>query len=109
MATDAKQPMRSFDPTAFQSFRFVSRGMDARGRVTLRYALDEEISFLEEFALPIDAPLSDADRSRVDGLLSLLHWVAGVSYFKTAVPPAVVCETGAPPPGSATLLAALYS
>jgi UDP-N-acetyl-alpha-D-muramoyl-L-alanyl-L-glutamate epimerase len=109
MATDAKQPMRSFDPTAFQSFRFVSREMDGRGRVTLRYALDEEISFREEFDLPIESPPSDADRDRVDGLLSLLHWVAGVSYYKTAVPPTVVCETGAPPPAAATLLEALYS
>jgi hypothetical protein len=45
----------------------------------------------------------------VDGLLSLLHWVAGVSYFKTAVPPSVISETGAPPPGTAALLEALYS
>jgi hypothetical protein len=109
MATDAKQPMRSFDPAAFQSFRFVSREMDGRGRVTLRYALDEEISFLEEFDLPLESRPSDADRDRVDGLLSLLHWVAGVSYYKTAVPPTVVCETGAPPPAAATLLEALYS
>jgi UDP-N-acetyl-alpha-D-muramoyl-L-alanyl-L-glutamate epimerase len=109
MATDAKQPMRSFDPAAFQSFRFVSREMDGRGHVALRYALDEEISFLEEFDLPLESRPSDADRDRMDGLLSLLHWVAGVSYYKTAVPPTVVCETGAPPPAAATLLEALYS
>jgi hypothetical protein len=109
MATDAKQPPRAFDPSAFGSFRFVSRGIDRHGLVSLQYALDEEIAFVEEFDLPVEAPLSDADRGRVEGLLSLLHWVAGVSYFKTAVPPAVACDTGAPSPAVATLLEALYS
>ena len=59
--------------------------------------------------MPIKGPLSDADRERVQGLLSLLHWVAGVSYFKTAAPPLVSCETGVPSPAVAALLEALYS
>jgi hypothetical protein len=109
MAADAKQSLALFDPTAFQAFRFVARELDARGHVTLRYALDEEISFVEEFDLPLEGDPSDADRERVDGLLSLLHWVAGVSYFKVATPPLLSCETGAPPPGVAALLEALYS
>jgi hypothetical protein len=128
MAVDAKQARARFDPGAFQSFRFVGRELDARGCVTLRYALDEQIAFVEEFQLPLghgrghgaghddgteraraDAPLGEAERARLDGLLALLHWVAGVSYFKTAAPPAVSCETGAPPPAVAALLEALYS
>ena len=43
------------------------------------------------------------------GLLDLLHWVAGVSYYKLAAPGSVPCESGAPPPAAATLLEALYS
>ncbi len=109
MAADAKQLRARFDPAAFQSFRFLARELDAQGRVTLRYALDDEISFVEELDLPIDGELSDAERERVDGLLSLLHWVAGVSYFKVAAPPRVSCETGAPTPAVAALLEALYS
>jgi UDP-N-acetyl-alpha-D-muramoyl-L-alanyl-L-glutamate epimerase len=109
MAVDAKRPPALFDPTAFGTFRFVARELDAHGRVTLRYALDEELSFVEELDLPVAGELSDADRERVDGLLSLLHWVAGVSYFKTALPPRVSCETGAPSPATAALLDALYS
>jgi hypothetical protein len=109
MAADAKQPAVLFDPTAFESFRFLSRELDAHGRVTLGYALDEEMYFREELELPIQAPLSAEERGRVEGLLSLLHWVAGVSYFKTALPPAIACETGAPPPATAALLEALYS
>jgi hypothetical protein len=112
MAADAKQSPALFDPTSFQTFRFTSRELDAHGHVTLRYALDEEIFFVEEFDLPLERPLADvreADRERLEGLLSLLHWVAGVSYFKTALPPHVSLETGAPPPAAATLLEALYS
>jgi|HubBroStandDraft_2_1064218.scaffolds.fasta_scaffold01165_8 hypothetical protein len=109
MAADAKQSPALLDPTSFHSFRFVSRELDARGHVTLRYALDEQISFVEEFDLPVGVALREADIERSQGLLSLLHWVAGVSYFKTALPPHVSCETGAPPPAVARLLEALYS
>jgi hypothetical protein len=110
MAADAKQSPVLFDPTAFETFRFVSRELDERGHVTLRYALDEEIFFVEELDLPVErAGLRVADIERVQGLLSLLHWVAGVSYFKTALPRQVACETGAPSPATASLLETLYS
>ncbi|HTU80464.1 MAG TPA: hypothetical protein VMF09_17075 [Solirubrobacteraceae bacterium] len=128
MAADARQAPALFDPSSFQRFRFTARDLDARGRVTLRYALDKELSFEEVFELPLaDAAvasgearrgdvatspareLTGAERGRVDGLLALLHWVAGVSYFKAALPPAVELETGTPPPATARLLEALYS
>jgi hypothetical protein len=97
----------AFDPTVFEAFRFVGRSIDDRGRVRLEYALDDEIAFVEELDLP--ARVGPADRERVAGLLSLLHWVAGVSYYKTSAPAVVRCETGAPPPATAALLEALYS
>jgi hypothetical protein len=100
---------RSFDPTAFEAFHFVSHELDEHGRVTLRYSLDGQVEFAETFELPVSGPLSPADRDAVAGLVSLLHWVAGVSYFKTAAPPAVRCDSGAPPPAAAALLEALYS
>jgi UDP-N-acetyl-alpha-D-muramoyl-L-alanyl-L-glutamate epimerase len=112
MAANAREAPARFDPSAFGTFRFVARELDARGRVTLRYALDEEIAFTEELQLPIAlaaGALSERERERVDGLLGLLHWVAGVSYYKTALPPRVSCETGAPGPAAGALLEALYS
>ncbi|HTA32589.1 MAG TPA: hypothetical protein VK721_04110 [Solirubrobacteraceae bacterium] len=112
MATETRRPHAKFDPSAFESFRFTARELDDRGRVTLGYALDEELAFTEVFELPLGDPgrrLDEAERERVDGLLALLHWVAGVSYYKTALPPNVACETGVPPPAVATLLEALYS
>lgn len=95
-----------FDPKAFSVFRFTHREIDDQGHVRLAYALDDKIEFVEEFDLPTTGEGSSA---QVENLLSLLHWVAGVSYFKTAVPGAVSCETGAPPPATAALLEALYS
>jgi len=117
VATHTSQARARFDPHAFERFRFTSRELGADGTVILRYALDEAIAFEERFALPLAAAgrersvreLSAGERERVDGLLALAHWVAGVSYFKTALPPAVACETGAPPPATAALLEALYS
>jgi UDP-N-acetyl-alpha-D-muramoyl-L-alanyl-L-glutamate epimerase len=110
VAADAKQSPALFDPTAFDTFRFVSCDLDSRGVVTLRYALDEEIYFVEKLDLPVEsAGLREADIERVQGLLELLHWVAGVSYFKVALPANVSCETRAPSPAVAALLEALYS
>jgi UDP-N-acetyl-alpha-D-muramoyl-L-alanyl-L-glutamate epimerase len=113
MAADARQAPALFDPSAFRRFRFLDRELDARGTVTLSYGLDDEIVFVERFGLPLmrgpEAGLDAGERRRVEGLVALLHWVAGVSYFKTALPPDVSCETGAPPPETAALLEALYS
>jgi hypothetical protein len=112
VATDTTRARTQFDPSAFERFCFTARDLDDRGRVTLSYALDDEIAFEEVFQLPLADParrLSESERRRVDGLLALLHWVAGVSYFKTALPPIVSCETGTPPPAVAALLQALYS
>lgn len=109
MATSARQRQTSFNPGAFETFRFLAREIDERGRVILSYALDHEVEFVEEYDLAPGTRVSSTDRERIDGLLSLLHWVAGVSYFKTAVPCAVDCETGPPPPATALLLEALYS
>jgi hypothetical protein len=99
----------SFEPAAFDTFRFLARELDASGRVTLSYGLDDTITFVEEFDLPVVRALAPAERERVDGLLALLHWVAGVSYYKTAAPPRVSCESGEPAPATAELLEALYS
>lgn len=109
MIADVSESSAVFDPTSFQSFRFVARELDERGRVSLRYGLDERLEFLEEFDLPVDSALTRDQIERVDGLLALLHWVAGVSYFKTAVPQIVRCETGFPEPATAALLESLYS
>lgn len=100
--------MPSFDPTAIRQFRFTERSLSPDGLVTLRYALDDAEHLVETFQLPLEEGVQ-ADEVKVGPMLDLLHWVAGVSYFKLAAPPEVACETGAPPPAAADFLEALYS
>jgi hypothetical protein len=107
MAVKARQRDQTFAPAAFETFRFIGREIDDVGKISLRYSLDDEIEFVERFELPEGTRVSDADRDRVDGILSLLHWAAGVSYYKTATPPSVQCDPT--PPAAAQLLEALYS
>jgi UDP-N-acetyl-alpha-D-muramoyl-L-alanyl-L-glutamate epimerase len=94
----------NFDPKAIRAFQFTYRSLQPDGLVRLGYALDD-IEFEETLELPRPTTESVA----VDGLLDLLHWVAGISYYKAAIPQHLVCETGAPPPAAERLLSALYS
>jgi hypothetical protein len=107
MAISARPLPRTFDRTAYETFRFTGREIDAEGRVSLRYALDDAIEFVERFELPAGTQVSDEDRGRVERILALLHLVAGVSYYKTAVPRTVECDPT--PPAVASLLEAIYS
>lgn len=100
--------MLGFDPSAHSTFRFTGRSLDAGGAIQLRYALDDSIEFVETLRLPTQ-PGRQADVAALDPLLDLLHWVAGVSYYKTAAPPEVACETGSPSPAVAAFLDVLYS
>ncbi len=105
----AKRATAAFDAASFHSFRFLARRLAPDGSVALSYALDDELTFTERVAIPVPAPLGEEAIARAEGLLSLLHWVAGVSYFKAALPPAVEFASGAPGPAAARLLEALYS
>jgi hypothetical protein len=98
-----------FDPAAFETFRFTRCELDDRGRVALHYALDDRLTFVERFDLPVAGPVELSRIERAQGLLSLLHWTAGVSYFKTALPGAISCEAGTPTPAAAAFLEAIYS
>ncbi len=97
-------PQGNFEPGAVRAFQFTHRSMRPDGNVRLGYALDD-LEFEETLELP--APTHDSPA--VEGLLDLLHWIAGVSYYKAAIPQHLVCETGAPPAATGLLLAALYS
>lgn len=97
-------PVKDFNPQAVRSFQFTYRSIAPDGQVRLGYALDDN-EFEERFELPAPRVQTPA----LEGLLDLLHWIAGISYYKAAVPQHLVCETGAPPAAAAQLLAALYS
>ncbi|HXD55659.1 MAG TPA: hypothetical protein VN618_12945 [Solirubrobacteraceae bacterium] len=110
MQMPASQPTVAFDPAAIGSFRFLSRDVDPSGTVTLRYALGEDLEFAERIVLPVPPGFDGDPGGALDGLLSLLHWVAGVSYYKAALPPEIGYGPGPEPgPAAVALLEALYS
>jgi hypothetical protein len=111
MAARAQQQSTTavFDSSAIESFRFLGRRLAADGTVELDYALGGELRFTERVTLPVSAPLSEEQIRDAQGPLALLHWTAGVSYFKAALPGAIECESPPPGPAAAALLEALYS
>ena len=91
-------------------FTFGSATLAPDGSVELNYALDGEHRFCERWSIPLAGGELDAEaRAALAPLLRLFHLVAGVSYYKAAVPEAVVVTEAHPGPAQARLLEALYS
>jgi hypothetical protein len=102
--------MTDFDRSAIRSFRFVDCSFDAgTGEARLAYAFDEGPLLVESVAFP-GAPFTlDAPRaSAVQRALRLLHLIAGVSYYKAAVPPEIVIEGEGIDAATAAFLTSLY-
>jgi hypothetical protein len=80
-----------FERDAIRTFRFVRCDFDAQtGVAQLVYAFDDGPELVETVTVP-GAPfaLDDARAAAATRALRLLHMVAGVSYYKAAVPQAI--------------------
>ena len=108
-----------FDPRNVHRFRFVAYAFDAATRTArLEYALDNTsdgdlgdgaLHFTEEITFPgARVPADPAGRAALDRCLRHLHLAAGVSYYKAAVPPEIVVETGPLAPPTARFFERLY-
>jgi hypothetical protein len=99
-----------FERDAIRAFRFVRSRFDAAtGVATLAYAFDDGPELVETVTFP-GAPFA-LDAGRADAVaraLRLLHLIAGVSYYKAAVPPEIVVEGEPPDADLAALLHAVY-
>lgn len=90
-----------------RAFRFV-RCAYADGVAELVYALDDGPELIERVRFP-QAPLLVPERQAAfAAALRLLHLVAGISYYKTAVPPVIEVADGGLDDATADLLEALY-
>ena len=102
--------MTEFDRASIRTFRFTGCGFDAAtGEARLAYAFDDGPALVETVRFP-GAPFA-LDAARADAVqraLRLLHLVAGVSYYKAAVPPEIVIEGDGIDQATATLLTSLY-
>ncbi len=91
-------------------FRFVRCGLDAQtGVVSLVYAFDDGPELTETMTIP-GAPfvLEGARAHAVERALRLLHLIAGVSYYKAAVPPEIHIESYAIDADTAALMTLIY-
>jgi hypothetical protein len=99
-----------FQRDAIQVFRFVRCGFDAdSGVARLVYAFDDGPELVETITVP-GAPfaLDDARAAAAERALRLLHLIAGVSYYKAAVPPEIRIEDYAIDADTAALLDTIY-
>lgn len=99
-----------FDRDAIRAFRFVRCGFDAgTGVAQLVYAFDQGPELVETVTLP-GAPfaLDPARAAAAQRALRLLHLVAGVSYYKAAVPPEIRVEGDGLDAATAALLEDIY-
>src|SRR6185437_2819140 len=95
------------DPRQAQVFRFVRCGY-AEGVAELVYAFDAGPELVERIRFP-DAPtLSDSRKSAFDTALRMLHFIAGISYYKAGLPPRIEVEAATPDAAKADLLDQLY-
>ncbi len=95
------------DPRRAEVFRFVRREY-AAGVASLVYAFDDGPELVERIRFPA-APTPQASRAAaLDAALDLLHWIAGVSYYKAGVPPRIALESNPLDAAAAEFLGTLY-
>ncbi|REI38361.1 endonuclease domain-containing protein, partial [Xanthomonas oryzae pv. oryzae] len=98
------------DKHQISTFRFVRCALDAQtGVATLVYAFDQGPELVETVAVP-GAPfaLGGANATAVQQALQLLHLIAGVSYFKAAVPPNIAIDSYSIDAETAALVQSVY-
>jgi len=99
-----------FQRDAIQAFRFVRCGFEpATGVAQLVYAFDHGPEMVETITGP-GAPFTlEGERAAaVERALRLLHLIAGVSYYKAAVPPDIRIESYEIDADTAALLELIY-
>ena len=100
----------TFQRDAIRVFRFVRCGFDpGTGIAQLVYAFDDGQELVETVTIPGAPFVLDAARAQAaERALRLLHLVAGVSYYKAAVPPEIGIESYEIDADTATLLETIY-
>jgi len=95
------------DPRQAQVFRFV-RHEYAGGEAQLVYAFDDGPELVERIIFPQAPPLPLSRVIAFDAALSLLHLIAGVSYYKAGIPADIRLENYTADAEIASFLEALY-
>jgi UDP-N-acetyl-alpha-D-muramoyl-L-alanyl-L-glutamate epimerase len=97
-----------FEPSAIQTFRFVSCTFDDdSGVARFEYAFDDVCTFVETLTFPLPAD-GIVNRAAFDRALFLTFLLAGVSYYKAAIPETAVIESGSVTAGELDALTQIY-
>jgi hypothetical protein len=110
MSDPAKKPENTFKRDEIRAFRFVRCGFDAKtGIAQLVYAFDDGPELIETVTVP-GAPFAPegARAQAAEQALRLLHLIAGVSYYKAAVPEEIRIEGYSIDADTAALLETVY-
>jgi hypothetical protein len=79
----------------YQQFIFESYAFNpATGKLRLNYSLDDAIHFTETYTFDFVAAFANYDVAVLDRALQMLFFVAGVSYYKTYLPPEITVNAG---------------
>lgn len=99
-----------FQRDAIKSFRFVRCTFDAAtGVAQLVYAFDDGPELIETITIPGAPFVLDGERAAaVERALRLLHLIAGVSYYKAAVPEEIRIDSYTIDAETAALLELIY-
>ncbi|MEO5630159.1 MAG: UDP-N-acetyl-alpha-D-muramoyl-L-alanyl-L-glutamate epimerase [Thermomonas sp.] len=99
-----------FQRDTIQSFRFVRCTFDAKtGVARLVYAFDDGPELVETVTVPGAPFVLEAQRAHaVEQALRLLHLIAGVSYYKAAVPARIAIDAYDIDADTAALLESIY-
>lgn len=80
--------MANYQQFIFDSYDFTPEN----GELTLHYSLDDQLHFTETFCF--DFPYVQYDPQVLDRAIQTLFFLAGVSYYKTYIPPEIVIRSG---------------
>ncbi|MEM7018575.1 MAG: endonuclease domain-containing protein [Pseudomonadota bacterium] len=99
-----------FRADAVNTFRFTRFDFDeSQATAELEYAFDDTHQFIETITFPnARLPLDEVRRAALTRVLYYLHLVAGVSYYKAAVPPQIEVGTRKPDTADASFMEKLY-
>jgi UDP-N-acetyl-alpha-D-muramoyl-L-alanyl-L-glutamate epimerase len=95
----------AFDPAVYTGFTFSGWNFDEPSMtLSLRYRLGDGLDFVETVDFSsLPAPASEPQRAALQRTFSLLHLLAGTSYYKLASPPHISVGETAVTPGAAGL------
>lgn len=101
---------KKFDPSSIQSFRFTRWSYDnEQQQLSLHYAFDNQFRFVEEIRLPATSAKPGPEQTAaLKRCFDLLHLVAGISYYKAAIPKNIVIEDQQISAGTSAFLENVY-